>query len=367
MKLISDLIKIQSFSGNEEKIAEYIKNYLIKMGYSPVIYQGNVFLLIKGFDNKKGLILNAHMDTVQPGNDSLWNYPAYGNKAGIIKKGRVYGLGASDEKASIASTLLLAKELKNNKPKIDTWLTFVIKEEIDGSGSQSFINWFKNNGYIKKYKQLAAIICEPTNLSSIKIGHRGNIFIKITAIGDSGHGSQPEKIKTNAISEIIKVIYELENLAKIWEHNYTHPILGKPTIAITTIHGGSPLSPNQFAGSCSITVDIRTTPKLHHIAISSVKKTLIKFKVKINILYEPGLYGYTDFKNVFVKKVQQITKLTTKISNSSNDLCFFTNEQIPAVIFGPGNEEAIHQPNEYCEIKNIKKAVKVYQKIINPL
>jgi succinyl-diaminopimelate desuccinylase len=36
----------------------------------------------------------------------------------------------------------------------------------------------------------------------------------------------------------------------------------------------------------------------------------------------------------------------------------------PIVIFGPGNDELAHKPDEYIEIADLEKAVEVYTKIL---
>ena len=364
MKILSDLVKIDSVSGNEAKIALFIKNHLTALGLDPLMQEGNVIAQIKGKNTQKALIFNAHMDTVPPGSISLWNTPPYGEGSGQNKNNHIYGLGASDDKSGIASLLLLAKELTVKQPKLDVWLTFVTREEIDGYGTKTFIQWFTTKGYLKGYDDLSAIICEPTDLEEIKIGHRGNIFVKITIHGDGGHGSKPHLIKINAITQTYKVIKKVEELSSLWQKEYKHAILGAPSVSITTITGGDPLSPNKFADSCSLTLDIRTTPKLHNNVLTLLKNHLKDIKPTIEFLYEPTSFGNTDPKADIVLKTHQITGAKITINVGSNDLCFFTEANIPGIVFGPGKHVTIHKANEYCEIKKVKKSVTIYKKLV---
>jgi len=364
MKLLSDLVKIASVSGNEQELAEFLVIHLTSLGFSPFLQDGNVVVHITGENQDEAIIFNAHMDTVSAGDLSSWNYPPTGEKAGATSDGKLYGLGASDDKSGIASLVLLAESLKNSKPKNDVWLTFVTKEETDGSGTKNFLSRFSKDGWMKKYKKISAVICEPTDLEEIKIGHRGNMFIKITTYGDGGHGSRPHLVKANAITQANEIIKKLEVLGSVWAKKYHHPILGQPTLAVTTISAGDASSPNKFAESCVITLDIRTTPALHHNAISLLKDELKEFDATIAMLHEPGLIGDTDSDSEIVQKAKLLTGAKITMSVGSNDLGFFTEANIPGIIFGPGAYAAIHKSNEYCEIEKIEKAADIYRKLI---
>lgn len=364
MELISDLIKIKSVSGKEKGLAEFLIKYFRAQDLQPILQDNNVLLYFKGKNSHDAIIFNAHMDTVPPGNLSSWKYPPFGNKAGINVGKKFYGLGASDDKAGIASLILLAEDLVKQAPQKDVWLIFVSKEEIDGSGTKNFIRWFKNEGWLKKYKSISAVICEPTGLKEIKIGHRGNIFVKIIVDGDGGHGSKPQEIKLNSILEAYRVIRKLNRVAKEWALKYRHPILGNPTLAITTISGGNQLSPNKFADSCTLTLDIRTTPKMHNSVIALLKKELKEFKISVELLYKPTPFGYTDPNSNIVTETQLLTGAKITINIGSNDLCFFTELKIPGIIFGPGEHITIHKVNEYCDLEKIKKAARIYKQLV---
>lgn len=364
MELISDLIRIKSLSGKEEKLTEFLIKYLTKKGFQPISQDNNILLYFKGKNPHNAIIFNAHTDTVSPGNLSSWKYPPFGNKSGINVGNKYYGLGASDDKAGIASLILLAENLIKLKLPKDVWLMFVSKEEIDGSGTKNFIKWFKNEGWLKKYKKISVVICEPTGLKEIKIGHRGNVFVKITVDGDGGHGSKPQEIKLNSITEAYKVIRRLNLIAKGWAVKYSHPILGKPTLAVTAISGGHQSSPNKFADSCTLMLDIRTTPEMHNSVIDLLKEALKEFKISVDLFYKPTPFGYTDPKTEIVAAAQKLTGAKITINIGSNDLCFFTELNIPGIIFGPGEYSTIHKVNEYCNLVKIKKAADIYKQLI---
>ncbi|HKC04540.1 MAG TPA: M20 family metallopeptidase [Patescibacteria group bacterium] len=361
---IKKLISIYSPSGKEDLILEWINNYLSKLNIKIFLHEWGLAAWIKGDESTKAMIFNAHVDTVAIGNEDLWEYPALN---GLLKKGKIYGVGASDMKAAIASILLMSKDLTISKPKCDVWLTFVKNEEVDGSGTKGFVKWFEKM-YLKKYKKIAALIGEPTDLSKIEIGHKGNIFLKVTTFGKSGHGSKPFDLNEHSVFKMLKVSEAINKWSKKVGKEYKDGILGIPTVGImTAIEAGKLNVPNKFPDSCIATFDIRTTPQSHKKITKEFVKIVKKIdpKTKIEFVYDPVSYGYTNMNNDFVKIVKKVTNVDLGVSKGSSDMCFFTEVGIPTVIFGPGDPACIHSPNECCKLENIDKCKEIYIKIID--
>lgn len=360
--LLADLVKIQSYSGQESTLASFIVDWAKQQNLKVEKQEGNV--VIKFIVNSsKALIFNAHMDTVKPGNVDSWSFPPIGVHAGVLKKGKLYGLGASDDKAAIVAFLGLAVQLQKSPPPLDVFIVFVTSEETDGSGSQSFVRYFQNK-HAANYQEVTAIIGEPTDLHAVEIGHRGNIFLQITTQGDSGHGSQPLNIKTHAVMENIKAINKITTLGKSLSEKYSDPVLGKPSFCLTGIQCDTS-SPNTVSSRCWSTWDIRTTPKIHANMVSLLKKTLGK-NVEITYLGTPAPFGFTSPESKIIKSIQNLVpNVKVSISPGSNDICAFTSAGIPAVAYGPGQKDTIHKPNEYVQLQSVTNAVKSYKQLIH--
>jgi len=119
-KILKQLVQIKSYSGREKKLTDFIMDFCQK---NSLPTENIIIKFLVG--SKKCLIFNAHLDTVKEGKKSSWTYPPFGKKAGIIKDEKIYGLGASDDKVSIAVFLSLAMEFIKNSPLIDIFFTFV--------------------------------------------------------------------------------------------------------------------------------------------------------------------------------------------------------------------------------------------------
>jgi acetylornithine deacetylase len=361
--LLKKLISIKSISGEENKIQKFIYRYIKLLGYIPEWVKGNVVVKISGKNTDNALVFNSHIDTVNPGDEYLWKHNPY---KGDIDIGRIYGLGASDEKAVAAVLMEMAKYYSKVKPECDIFLTFVVNEEVDGKGTKDVMNWF-NAKHKRSYKNVAGILGEPTNLNNIEIGHRGNIFIEIITNGKSGHGSSPVKFQEHAIFKMYKIIDHLDNWSLKSLKIYKDKLLGYPTIGLaTSIIAGNPDNPNKFPDTCIMTCDIRTTPKFHSKALQLIKKELGKIdkNAMTNYLAEPVFFGITNAHEHIVDVLQKASGAKISVSSTSNDMCFFTKLGIPAVVFGPGDPDWIHKPDEFCEVVNLVKCLKVYKKVI---
>ena len=72
---------------------------------------------------------------------------------------------------------------------------------------------------------------------------------------------------------MVKVAAKMEKLGKLWAKKYPDELLGVPTVGLlTSIAAGSLASPNKFPDSCAATFDVRTTPKMHALALKQIEK-----------------------------------------------------------------------------------------------
>ena len=94
--LMKSLIGIKSVTGEEGQLRSFVHQWLSSNGI-PVIKQNSNLVVAFCNNNPNGLMFNAHMDTVTPGDISNWRYPPFGEGSGVIKNKKMYGLGASDE------------------------------------------------------------------------------------------------------------------------------------------------------------------------------------------------------------------------------------------------------------------------------
>ncbi len=343
-----DILKISSISGDEKELAIYLYNFLKKMKVPVVLKDDNVIVHFKtGSDTL--LHFNAHMDTVNTDPKSWDSDPLEPKEDGK----KICGLGASDEKASIVSLVNTIDLLKDNPP-CDLCFAFVVKEELDGSGTSSFLDLFTKK---YSYKNQACVLTEPTSLKAVEQGHRGGIFFKITAKGEGGHASNPNN-KNNAFLKIMKCAHILE---KMDLKKYEDSILGVPTIAIgTMISSGN--SPNVIPETCYMICDLRTTPAMHKDAIVIIQSAIGDL-AEVTYYSKPTDPSLTGNDEVILQLVKKEANAKITVAMGADDACFYTKKGIPSVVIGPGEKSCIHKPNEFVIWEKVPLASKLYVQI----
>lgn len=188
----------------------------------------------RGTGGGRSLLLNAHTDTV--GVENMAN-----PFSARIEDGRLYGRGSYDMKAGLAAAVeafVAAPALRG-----DLILAAVADEEFTSLGTEELLRHFTAD---------AAIVTEPTALD-LCVAHKGFAWYEITVEGRAAHGSRPDLgIDANlAAGEV------LSRLAAI-SFPDGHPLLGRGSLHVATIHGGTAWS--TYADRCVMQVERRIVP-----------------------------------------------------------------------------------------------------------
>ncbi len=142
-------------------------------------YRGrpNVVGTRRGTGGGRSLVLNAHIDTVEPGDPSAWDRPPL---SGEIADGRLHGRGACDMKAGLATNLFAVEALRRAGLRLlgDVHVESTISEEDGGAGALAAI--------VRGYRADAAVITEPTRLA-IVAGQGGSLMFRLRVPGRSAH------------------------------------------------------------------------------------------------------------------------------------------------------------------------------------
>lgn len=344
-------------------LSDYILHWMQNHGIKTLIQSGNVIGYIPGKNKAKCLILSGHMDTIGAGDEDQWENDPF---KPTIKDGKIYGLGASDMKAGVAVLMRLASHYAKKKPPCDLWFPFVCREELDGSGTISFLEWFNEQPQNKCYEEIEALIAEPTGSSYIEVGHRGNQFVKIAINSESGHASQPQLVKDPVIKIAARIIDGFQDLERELANKYSHKQLGKPTLSLTAIKAGDLNIPNKIASKAVLQLDIRTTPSLHGKIYDILRYYLSGKTDKAQIVeFEGSPSGWTEESS----SLRQIFKATYPemmqgVMSGSSDLCFFTQSGIPCVIFGPGEKSSIHCSDEFADLESLDESLKILKSLV---
>ncbi len=375
-EFLCDLIRTPSFSGKEKDVIELIKAKMLKEGFDEVTIDGLGNVIGRIGNGKKVIAFDAHIDTVYPGEMSLWNFDPFTPK---IEDGKVWGRGSVDQKGGMASMVYagkLIKELGLNKDYTIYFTGTVMEEDCDGLCWQYIINE-------DKIKPEMVVLTEPTNMNIYR-GHRGRMEIMVKVKGFSCHGSAPER-GDNAIYKISRIALEIE---KLNEKLASDEFLGKGSVCVTQVFFNSP-SQCAVPDSASIQLDRRLTfGETKESAVAEVKQAaklagypdaevevlMYEEKAFTGLVYPTEKYFPTwkiSENSLFLKDAvfayKNILNREPKVDKwtfSTNGVAIAGMHGIPCIGLGPGNEVLAHMPNENSPVEHLSECAAVYAGLV---
>ncbi|OGP96552.1 MAG: hypothetical protein A2157_12885 [Deltaproteobacteria bacterium RBG_16_47_11] len=355
--------------GNERGAARLLKPFLSKMGFkikTVLSPKGRWNLLAEKRWGKGGrrLIFNGHLDVVPAGNASQWKYPPFQAKR---YKGKIYGRGSSDMKSGIASFVHALSTIERSKIPLHQGaviLHLVSDEESHGHQGMGFLT--QREGI----QGDAALVGEPTDLQPV-IAQKGALWLRIFTIGKSAHGSKPH-LGVNAVEKMMKLIERFHFIRLEKEH----PLLGKATLSIGTIQGGTKV--NVVPEGCNIEVDRRMLPgEKKEEVLGEIKEILdslqsqdpfFQYRMEEIDFAEPSeVDPDEEIVKIGVEAIQNVMGRKPMLRGFSGftDSRFYINQcHIPTLIFGPGGVDQSHTMDESVEVDALVHAAHIYAMIL---
>lgn len=378
-EFLMDMIRIPAFSTKEKEVVLRIKQEMEAVGFDEVIIDGLGNVIGRIGSGKRVIAFDAHIDTVYPGDLSLWERDPFDAH---IKDGKVFGRGSVDQEGGMASMVYAAKIIKELGLEKDFTLYFtgtVMEEDCDGLCWQYIIKELN-------IRPEMVVITEPTNLNIYR-GHRGRMEMMVHVKGLSCHGSAPER-GDNAIYKISRIALEIE---KLHERLHFDPFLGKGSVCVSQVFFTGP-SQCAVPDSASIALDRRLTlGETLETAVAEVQEACRLAghpEAEVEVLtyaeeaYTGLVYPTQKYYPTWVTEPDSIYVLTAeeaythlfekaphvdKWTFSTNGVAICGMHNIPCIGLGPGNEIYAHAPNEACPVEHLSAAAAFYAGLIYAL
>jgi len=153
----------------------------------------------------RSLILQAHVDVVPAGPDSLWSRPPF---EPAIEGDWMFGRGAADMKAGHAANLFALKALRRTgfQPAATVYVQSVVEEESTGNGALMT--------HLRGYRADAVLIPEPEDEKLVR-ANTGVLWFEVRIQGHSVHVRDMQS-GGNAIDAAYRVIAALRELEENW-------------------------------------------------------------------------------------------------------------------------------------------------------
>ncbi len=340
---LSQLIRIQSFSKEEDLVAQYVQSILENDFFIPTKrYLKNVYAVNKHFTQGKfTILLNSHIDTVKPN-------PAYTNNpfAAIQQDGKLFGLGSNDAGGALMG-LMGAFIHFYNQENLPYNLVFAASAEEEISGKNGMEALFPILPKID-----FAIVGEPT-LGQIAVAERGLMVLDVVATGVAGHAARKE-----GVNAIYKALQDIQ-----WFQTYQFPKvseeLSEVGMMVTQINAGS--QHNVVPAECNFVVDIRvndcySNTEVLDIVQQNIQSTAVARSTRLN---SSGVSAQHP-----IREVAKIMNLKTYGSPTLSDQALMPCESVK---IGPGDSARSHTANEFIFLDELQNAVPHYIQILNEL
>lgn len=348
VELLLRLIKVPSFSNEEDEAATIWFHRLKQHGCDVKRFHNNIYTMASGYDSSKPiLMLNSHIDTVKP--VASYTRDPFGAE---ISDGKIYGLGSNDAGGSgvaLAATFLTLKD-REDLP-FNLMLALTASEERMGElGMRAFLPYLNDE---KLYPSMA-IVGEPTECKAA-IAERGLVVCDVEVEGVSGHAARNEGV--NAIYRAIEDIGKIKNMK--WPK--VSDVLGDIKVSVTMIEAGT--QHNVIPDRCRYVVDMRTTDAFsNEESVEKLSETTrwSKFTPRSTRIRASVLEAGSPLLLAAEK-----SGMDTFISPTTSDMALMYD--IPSIKIGPGKSQRSHSADEFIELKEIDQGISTYLLYIDSL
>ncbi len=311
------LIDIESISGNEKQVGEFLFAKLTALGFQTVRMpvEENRFNVYAAAGDKPMVVFSTHIDTVPP------------FIASSEDDDNIYGRGACDTKGIISAMVTAALRLQQENAPIA--MLFVVGEERDSLGARIA------NGHAPGSRYL--INGEPTE-NKVALASKGALRVEIIAQGKMAHSAYPH-LGESAIDKLLGALFNLRSVDLP-----ENPEVGPTTMNIGVIEGGR---------AANVISDFAKAQLLYRLVgpAEQLKKDIVK---------AVGDLAQVDFVlEIPFVKLRTFEGLPTFTAAYTTDIPALSRWGEP-VLFGPGSIHVAHTDREYINKRELMDAVEIY-------
>lgn len=348
--------------GESSAIAKVLAGHLQRSGYATEVLSRR-----EGIDNvvarlgagKPSLVFNCHIDTVGPGDRSLWHTDPF---VATVQDERVFGLGASNCKGVAAVQLWLAEEIarRGGPARGEIVFTFVPEEENLGPDG---LHYLREIGAVKP--DYLVIGAETDN--QLIIEERGVMWARIVTHGKAAHAGAPH-LGDNAILRMTRVLARVQGEM---DRRLAGRAAGakQSTLNIGKIRGGE--NTNVVPSRCEVELDRRLLPeeKLDD-AFAELQSIIAACGEPIGSVEFVRITGTNGFRmspdgpcvRAFAAAIERVSGAPARYLESVGvyDGRYFADDGIEILDLGPGEGGQGHAPNESVSIAMLAASAQIH-------
>lgn len=350
-----ELTAIDSVSFEERQMADILLKKLQELGFEVMEDEtgesaGNVYGFLKGTVPGPGILLSAHMDTVQPGK----------GKKPVVAEDRITSDGTTvlgaDDVSGIVEILEAVRMIQEAKvPHRDVEVLFPFAEEAYVKGSAQF-------DYSKVKAKEAYVLDSSGPVGAAVLQEPTLISFCVAVKGKASHAGFAPEQGVNAILAAANAVSRIRQ-GRIGKDS---------TVNIGMISGGT--ATNIVAEECICRGEIRSN--IHETALELLKEVenvflteAQKFGAEAKLDYEINLVAYKVSEDAPVvqhfkaacEKIGIEPKLSVSFGGSDNNS--FARNGIPGVVLTCGMQN-IHTTKEFIMLSDLRKGAELTASLI---
>jgi succinyl-diaminopimelate desuccinylase len=391
LAFLQELVRIPTVNPpgeNYRECAEFIGGRLREFGYDVAYVEAtgrpehtarhprvNVLGTLRDTPARPRLHFNGHFDVVPVGDG--WTVDPF---SGIVRDGKIFGRGTTDQKAGIAASIYAVEALRRAGVRLrgNVEQSGTVDEESGGFAGMAYL---AERGYVHRNRTDYVIITEPLEVDRVCLGHRGVYWFEVETRGRIAHGSMPF-FGVSAITKMTDFIAAIEHELKpaisgrLTSMPVEPPGARYPSININSISGGQPAGGIQtpcVADRCHAIFDRRF---LMEEPIEQVRVEIRDVLDKIARKDPDFQYQIKDLMTVQPVLTDARSTLVTTMTASIRDVLGSEPPLIASpgtydqkhvmrlgfveqcIAYGPGILHLSHQPDEYCRVDHLVDGAK---------
>jgi len=305
---------------------------------------------IAGRVDRPFLALSGHMDTVPPVG---WGEDPF---AARFEGGRLYGLGSCDMKGPLAAALTAARSAIKDHPVM---LLLTCDEETTKAGARKIV---AESALLAAHRPAGIVVVEPTGLVCFR-GHRVDIQFEVEAAGIAAHSSTADGLNANLklipfLTEMRTLHLRLRKDATLQDPAYT-PSWCDLNIIIDNYGVASNMTPGRATCRMKFRYSRSVAPDW---VVNEVEDSARRHNLELTVRRE-GTPPELPPDHPLVRKAEAISGASSEVAGFGSDASQFT-AIAPTILLGPGSMAQAHQPNEFIEISEMKRAVPMLKALI---
>lgn len=365
LDLLAKLIAFDTTSVNSNlQLIEFVRKYLQKEGldsrltYDETSKKANLWVTI-GPDIAGGVVLSGHTDVV-PATGQDWSSDPF---VMDTRNGKLYGRGTADMKGFVACVLAHTAYYNSLPLQVPLHFAFSYDEEVGCLGVRGLIDDLNENLPTPR----AVIVGEPTSMKIIG-GSKGGRGFTTVVKGLDGHSSLPE-LGANAIIAANRIITKLVEIQDRLianadpDNGFVPPYT---SLDLGLINGGQ--ASNIIPARCEFSWGFRGLPGEDMDALEHEVRDFIDTQVL------PSLQAVSSATSIITEissdipplnpdensAAEQLVRHLSRLNSSARvsygtEAGLFQEAGIAGVIFGPGNIEQAHLPDEFVTIQQMQE------------